>query len=105
MPEIIFKSCARHELGSYYMKKNLLLFFVLLAFFSLSALSQSIIVKDGNYTTRLRIEGNIVKDGNYNIRLRIEGSVLKDANYNIVARIDGSPRSIQLITILYFFVI
>jgi hypothetical protein len=103
------------------MKKTLLLFFVLMTFFSLSALSQSIIVKDENYNIKLRIEGNIVKDGNYNIIGRIDGSVLKDgnyniiaridgnvikdANYNIVARIDGSPRSIQLITILYFFVI
>lgn len=59
------------------MKKTVFLFFVLLTFFSPSALSQSIIVKDGNYNIRLRIEGNIVKDGNYNIIGRIDGSVLK----------------------------
>ena len=62
------------------------------------------IIKDGNYNVICRIDSNTIKDGNYNIIGRIDGNIIKDGNYNIVGRIDGSPRSKQLISILYFLV-
>ena len=103
------------------MKKNIFLSLLLVTLFGFSAMSQSIIVKDGNYNIQLRIDGDIVKnnnydiigridgsiikDGNYNIIGRIDGNSIKDGNYNIVGRIDGSPRSKQMISILYFLVL
>ena len=87
------------------MNKSIFLSLFLLTLFSFSAVSQSIIVKDGNYNIVGRIDGNIIKDGNYNIVGRIDGNIIKDSNYNIVARITGSPRSKQLISILYFVVL
>jgi hypothetical protein len=103
------------------MKKTVFLSLLLVTLFGFSAMAQSITVKDGNYNIQLRIDGdivknnnynvigridgNIIKDGNYNIVGRIDGNTIKDGNYNIVGRIDGSPRSKQLISILYFIVL
>ena len=87
------------------MKKTIFLSLLLVTLFGFSAMSQSITVKDGNYNTQLRIDGDIIKDGNYNVIGRIDGDVIKDGNYNIVGRIDGSPGSKQLISILYFIVL
>ena len=103
------------------MKKTVFLSLLLVTLFGFSAMAQSITVKDGNYNVICRIDsntikdgnynvigridGNIIKDGNYNIVGRIDGNTIKDGNYNIVGRIDGSPRSKQLISILYFIVL
>ena len=103
------------------MKKTVFLSLLLVTLFGFSAMAQSITVKDGNYNIQLRIDGdivknnnynvigridgNIIKDGNYNVICRIDGNTIKDGNYNIVGRIDGSPRSKQLISILYFIVL
>ena len=46
-----------------------------------------------------------MKDENYNIVGRLDGNTIKDKNYKVVGRIDGSPRSKQLIAILYFLVL
>ena len=103
------------------MKKTVFLSLLLVTLFGFSAMAQSITVKDGNYNIQLRIDGdivknnnynvigridgNIIKDGNYNVICRIDGNTIKDGNYNIIGRIDGSPRSKQLISILYFIVL
>ena len=87
------------------MKKTVFLSLLLVTLFGFSAMAQSITVKDGNYNIQLRIDGDIVKNNNYNVIGRIDGNTIKDGNYNIVGRIDGSPRSKQLISILYFIVL
>ena len=87
------------------MKKTVFLSLLLVTLFGFSAMAQSITVKDGNYNIQLRIDGDIVKNNNYNVIGRIDGNTIKDGHYNIVGRIDGSPRSKQLISILYFIVL
>ena len=88
------------------MKKTIFLSLLLVTLFGFSAVSQSIIVKDGSYNIQLRINddivknnnydiigrinGNIIKDGGYNIICRIDSNTIKDGNYNIIGRIDGN---------------
>jgi hypothetical protein len=82
-------SCPNFTILEALMKKVIVLGFILLTFFGISALSQSVTVKDGNYRIVLRMDGDIIKNNNYKIIGRIDGTVLKDGNYRIIARIDG----------------
>ena len=52
-------------------------------------MSQAMLVKDGNYNVRLRIDGNVVKNENYQVLARIDGDQIKDGNHKVIARIDG----------------
>jgi hypothetical protein len=85
--------------------KTIFLGSILMALVCTMTVAQAITVKDGNNTIRFRIDGDIIKDGNNRKIGLIDGIIIKDGNNRKIGRIDGSPRRIQIIAILYFFIL